>query len=94
MSSVADRREIADRFAQGAAGTPSAAVSFGIANAKVLFAANNAAFSNLGGENAGSSSLNLPASFDWGLAFFYGRNVFTAIEGAATPGGTGPYFAY
>ena len=79
---------------QGAAGTPTVPVSFGIANAKVLFGTNNAAFSNLGGENAGSSSLNLPASFDWGLAFFYGRNVFTAIEGAATPGGTGPYFAY
>jgi hypothetical protein len=55
---------------------------------------NNAAFSNLGGENAGISSLQLPASFDWGLAFFYGRNVFTAIEGAATPGGIGPCFAY
>ena len=79
---------------QGAAGMPTAPVSFGIANANVLFASNNAAFSNLGGENAGSSSLHLPASFDWGLAFFYGRNVFTAIEGAATPGGTGPYFAY
>ncbi len=79
---------------QGAAGTPTAPVSFGIANANVLFATNNAAFSNLGGQNAGSSSLHLPASFDWGLAFFYGRNVFTAIEGAATPGGTGPYFAY
>ncbi len=33
-------------------------------------------------------------SFDFGLAFFYGRNVFTAIAGASTPGGTGPYFAY
>jgi Protein of unknown function (DUF3443) len=33
-------------------------------------------------------------SFDFGLAFFYGRNVFTAIDGASTPGGTGPYFAY
>jgi hypothetical protein len=79
---------------QGAAGTPTAPVSFSIADAKVLFDSNNAAFSNLGGENAGISSLHLPASFDWGLAFFYGRNVFTAIEGAATPGGTGPYFAY
>lgn len=32
--------------------------------------------------------------FDWGLPFFYGRNVYTAIEQASTPGGTGPYFAY
>jgi Protein of unknown function (DUF3443) len=33
-------------------------------------------------------------SFDWGLPFFYGRNVFVAIEGQSTPGGTGPYVAY
>ena len=32
--------------------------------------------------------------FDWGLPFFYGRTVFTAIDGATTPGGTGPYFAF
>ena len=32
--------------------------------------------------------------FDWGLPFFYGRNVYAAIEQAPTPGGTGPYFAY
>jgi hypothetical protein len=27
-------------------------------------------------------------------AFFFGRNVFIAIEGQNTPGGTGPYTAY
>ncbi|MGG1945783.1 DUF3443 domain-containing protein [Trinickia sp. NRRL B-1857] len=32
--------------------------------------------------------------FDWGLPFFYGRNVYTAIEQQSTPGGAGPYFAY
>lgn len=32
--------------------------------------------------------------FDWGLPFFYGRNVYAAIEQHATPGGTGPYVAY
>jgi hypothetical protein len=32
--------------------------------------------------------------FDWGLPFFYGRNVYTAIEQQSTPGGNGPYFAY
>lgn len=34
------------------------------------------------------------SSFDWGLPFFFGRTVFTAIEGKSTPGGTGPYWAY
>jgi hypothetical protein len=37
---------------------------------------------------------NGPNSFDWGLTFFYGRTVFTAIEGQSTPGGLGPYVAY
>jgi hypothetical protein len=32
--------------------------------------------------------------FDWGLPFFYGRNVYAAIEQQSTPGGTGPYVAY
>jgi hypothetical protein len=32
--------------------------------------------------------------FDWGLPFFYGRNVYAAVEQQPTPGGTGPYIAY
>jgi hypothetical protein len=36
----------------------------------------------------------LKKTFDFGLPFFYGRNVFTAIEGKNTAGGLGPYFAY
>ena len=34
-------------------------------------------------------------SFDWGLPFFYGRRVYTAIEGTSQPGGlAGPYVAF
>ena len=36
---------------------------------------------------------NMP-SFDFGLPFFFGRNIYTAFEGRSTPGGTGPYSAY
>ena len=32
--------------------------------------------------------------FAWGLPFFYGRNVYAAIEQQSTPGGKGPYVAY
>ncbi|MFM0225558.1 DUF3443 domain-containing protein [Paraburkholderia dipogonis] len=32
--------------------------------------------------------------FDWGLPFFYGRNVYAAVEQQPTPGGAGPYVAY
>jgi len=64
----------------------SGSVSFSIANAEQLFSTNNAAFSDLGGPNAGA--------FDWGVPFFFGREVFVAIEGAQTPAGPGPYWAY
>ena len=45
-----------------------------------------AAFNEIAGPN--------PGGFDFGLGFFFGRSVFTAIEGQGTPGGAGPYFAY
>lgn len=32
--------------------------------------------------------------FDWGLPFFYGRSVFTAIDGMTAGSAVGPYFAY
>jgi hypothetical protein len=63
-------------------------VAFEIANADALFANNFAAFDSLAGPNGDSGS------FDWGIPFFYGRTVFTALEGRTTPRGTGPYFAY
>lgn len=69
----------------------SATVIFSIANAVTLLAGNPGfdAFGNLGGPQLG------PNSFDWGLPFFYGRNVFTAIEGPGTPGSpAGPYVAF
>jgi hypothetical protein len=67
----------------------SASIDFSIANAASLLTSNPGytAFPNLGA----SFSSN---SFDWGLPFFYGRKVYTAIEGASTPGGTGPYVAF
>jgi hypothetical protein len=62
---------------------------FSVANADTLFSITSyTAFSNLGGTNSDT------AGFDLGLPFFYGHNVFTAIENANTPGGMGPYFAY
>jgi hypothetical protein len=41
-----------------------------------------------------SGSVQDNNTFDWGLPFFLGRNVYTAIEGRATPGGNGPFYAY
>jgi hypothetical protein len=35
-----------------------------------------------------------PQTFDFGLPYFYGRNVFVAIEGTSIGAATGPFFAY
>jgi hypothetical protein len=71
------------------AGAATLAAPFSVANAETLFAtASYTMFSNLGG------TISDPKGFDLGLSFFYGHNVFTAIENANTPGGIGPYFAY
>jgi hypothetical protein len=64
----------------------SAQISFSIANADTLFSTPNSAFNDLGGPDTGE--------FDWGLPFFFGRNVFVAIESQTTPAGPGPFWAY
>lgn len=65
----------------------SSTVSFSIANADQL-SGSLTAFDDLGGANI------LPDSFDWGLPFFFGRDVYTAIDGQNTAAGVGPYAAY
>jgi uncharacterized protein DUF3443 len=72
----------------GRDGTASGEVFFDVANALSLAATGNKAFSNVAGTFGGSF-------FDFGLPFFFGRDVFTGIDGQATAGaGTGPFFAY
>jgi hypothetical protein len=68
-------------------GRASQTINFSIANADSLFSnRGDFVFENLGGPN--------PGTFDWGLPFFFGRSVFTAIEARSTPAGTGPFWAY
>ena len=62
----------------------SAPVSFSVAAADTL-AASDTAFPNL----AGTFTSDLH-TFDWGLPFYYGRKVYTAIESATTA----PYIAF
>jgi len=73
----------------------SGTVNFTVANAEILFAKpGDSVFGQLGGPSTFPGSGSTQDFFDWGLPFFYGRNVFTAIEGKSTPGGTGPYWAF
>jgi len=70
-------------------GTPAGSartITFNIANASTLFQSGSSAFNDVGGENSNS--------FDFGLPFFFGKTVFTAIEGQPTPSGNGPYVAF
>ncbi|MEI5998726.1 DUF3443 domain-containing protein [Paraburkholderia bengalensis] len=59
--------------------------AFSVANAQTLFATRNNAFNNLGGPSS---------AFNWGLPFFYGRRIYTAIESRLTSAGTGPFYAF
>ena len=64
-----------------------ATINFSVANAETMFTnSSDSVFPGLAGPS--------PNSFDWGLPFFFGRNVYTAIEGKSTPAAMGPYWAY
>jgi len=74
---------------QDAGGLITLTVNFSIANALALFAnQDNVAFANVGGTSS------LAGYFDWGLPFYFGKNVFTSIEGQTTPAGTAAFVAF
>ena len=41
-----------------------------------------------------ASSTPFPTASTFGLPFFYGRSIYTAIEGRTAGGVAGPFFAY
>lgn len=68
----------------------STTVDFSVASARTLFATGDTVFNNLAGPVPFSNS------FDWGLPFFLGRQVFIGIQGQPQPLGAppAPYFAF
>jgi hypothetical protein len=73
--------------ATASSGSVATSITFSVSNADSLFSNSaDAVLPSLAGPN--------PGTFDWGLPFFFGRNVFTAIDGRSTPAGTGPYWAF
>ena len=71
----------------GASGAPSGAVAFQIGNLTDLTLNSfNRTFVEIGGA--------FPGNFDWGLPFFFGKDVFVGFGGRASSLGNGPYWAY
>jgi len=73
----------------GDGGTPSGEVAFHIDNFTNLINSGNIVFADIG---ANFSVYHSP--FDWGLPFFFGRNVFVGFDGRSSSLGDGPYWAY
>jgi len=73
---------------QGMNGVMANNLTFNVGNAQTMLNSNFDAFPQLAGTNPN------PGSFDYGLAFFYGRRVAVAVEGDTTSAGTGPYIAF
>jgi hypothetical protein len=69
-------------------------ILFNVANTQVLARSPNYAFADIAGPMPGFPTDTSIPGFDWGLPFFFGRSIYTAIEGQATPVGVGPYFAF
>jgi len=65
-------------------------INFDVGNAISLLQnnPNAAAFNSLAGP------IGLPNSFDWGLPFYFGRNVYSAFSGRTAAGIPGPYIAF
>lgn len=69
---------------EGANGSPQQNVTFTIENFDSLTSGSNNIFPDIGGPNS---------TFDWGLPFYLGQNIFMGIDGESSNLGTGPYFA-
>jgi Protein of unknown function (DUF3443) len=79
----------------------SGTIAFGVINLDHFTGpANVSALNGVAGPNNPSPGSSGPTGFDWGLPFFYGRNVYTGMiptagVTSAPPGvPTGPFFAY
>jgi hypothetical protein len=76
-------------------GSGSASAAFTLYNAYTEPGATSNAVPGIGADpNALSFSQPITNSFDFGLPFFFGRNVYTAIDGRKAGNQVGPYFAF
>lgn len=69
--------------------------SFTLYNAQTQLSSGNAVVPGIAANQTDIPDLaDYQNSFDFGLPFFYGRSVYTAIEGRAAGATTGPYIAF
>jgi Protein of unknown function (DUF3443) len=78
---------------QGQNGT-SVAASFSVGDAETLNDSITAAPMLAGTFPTSFPGSEASTTFDWGLPFYFGRTVYTVIEGDTTKVGTGPYVAF
>lgn len=71
-------------------GSVTSCVGFSVANPEGIADAGNIVSASF----AGSDGSDTDSYFDWGLPFFFGRQVFVGIENTSSTLGTGPYWAY
>jgi hypothetical protein len=76
---------------QGAAGENTRGVTFSVESADSLFGTAFNAYNDLAGPVSGTLSSQ---NWDWGLPFFFGRNVYQGIDGQTVSGQTTPFIAY
>ena len=80
----------------GAMTGTSSPVTFYVGDASTLFNSGDTAYNDIGASAGDQTAIcgSSDCSFDFGLPFFFGRNVYVAISGADTSAGYGPFYAY
>jgi hypothetical protein len=79
---------------QGANGVMANNLTFNVGNAQTIFSTAPTDTYNVLPQLAGTLPAGNAGTFDYGLAFFYGKRVAVAVEGSRTSVGTGPYIAF
>ena len=69
-------------------------LTFIVGNAQTMFSTAPTDTYNVLPEVAGTLPAGNSGTFDYGLAFFYGKRIAVAVEGDKTSVGTGPYIAF
>jgi hypothetical protein len=79
---------------QGANGVMVNNLVFTVGNTETMVSTSPTDTYNVLPELAGTLPAGNAGSFDYGMAFFYGKRVAVAVEGSKTSVGTGPYIAF